>query len=86
MTRPKPPANPWGLSAAQCAVIAQVTETGCDKLAARNLNLTIRTIECHMNSIKKKAGAKNRVQAVVKWDRHFRPNGDSSGAPTSPAN
>lgn len=73
---PKPqkakPANPWGLSAAEEAAMRAVCLHGDHEEAARSLGIDHRTVEYHMGQCRKRMGAKNRVLAILEWDRYAR--------------
>lgn len=76
ITPPKPKTNPWRLSPAQMRVIESLAELGGYKLVARKLNLSDKTVDCHMQEIKFRMKARNLTEAAVRfdrWDRLGRP-------------
>lgn len=70
--QPIQPANPWGLSAAEEAAMRAVCLHGDHEEAARSLGIDHRTVEYHMGQCRKRMGAKNRVLAILEWDRYAR--------------
>ena len=65
-------ANPWGLSPAQCAVMAAMLEHYTQREAAAALEMSHRTLETHVHTIRSAMKAVNTLQAVLMWDRHWR--------------
>lgn len=63
------PENPWGLTAAEFRVMAFTVELGHQKLVARELNRSIKTIEAHWQTIRRKIGERNMVTCVLTFDR-----------------
>lgn len=61
--------NPWGLTNQQEASLASIAKVGCDKLAAREMGISHRTLEHHVAAARKKMNVNNRVLAVLAWDR-----------------
>lgn len=64
--------NPWGLTAAQAAVVQATVDQGCNKAAARSLGLSIKTVEAHLTSARNKMRERNRIRMVILWDRWAR--------------
>lgn len=63
------PTNEWGITPAEAAVLDALILTGDNQLAANALGLSIKTIERHLQSIRKRMKARNRIAAVLKWAR-----------------
>ena len=61
--------NPWKLTEAQANILGLLAKVGCDKLAARQLGVSSRTVETHVRNARKRMGIATRVVAVVVWDR-----------------
>ena len=51
-------------------VLSALAEFGADKVAARHLGLSFRTVEHYLASAKKKIGIPHTVVAVVAYDRY----------------
>jgi DNA-binding NarL/FixJ family response regulator len=64
--------NPWNLTPQQVRVLDALSETGNTKATARALDLTIRAVEEHLYHLYKRMGVKNRLLAVLAWDRNKR--------------
>lgn len=64
--------NPYGLTHRQCEVMDSYVQHGSPKLVARDLGVEITTVKSSLMNSMKKMGAKNRVQAAVRWDRSAR--------------
>lgn len=60
------------LTPRQKQVLQAVCETGCNKLAARDLGISDKAIMSHMGVLKAKTGARNRVLMLLEWDRQTR--------------
>jgi DNA-binding CsgD family transcriptional regulator len=61
--------NPWNLTARETEVLTLVADLGCSKLASRAAAISSKTVDIHMTNVIAKMGARNRLQAAVKWDR-----------------
>lgn len=57
------------LNTREVKALDAVTLTGCNKGAAKILEVSTRTIEDYMLAARRKTGAKNRVLLVLEWDR-----------------
>lgn len=73
---------PWGMPPAEASTVALVTETGCNKSAARARDISVRTVDEHMRSALNRVRAvdpaiKNRLQMLIAFDRHTR-GGDAA--------
>lgn len=66
--------NPWNLSERENEVMhaMAITANGCSKVAARQLNLSHRTVEEHVQRAMRKMGVNRRIAAVLLWDREHR--------------
>lgn len=67
--RTTPAPNPWGLSAAEYNVVLTFARKGTMKETANELNISVKTVECHMMTARKKMGVRNKVQAAILMDR-----------------
>jgi DNA-binding CsgD family transcriptional regulator len=67
--------NPWNLTDREAEVLQRLTELHSNKAVARQLNLSIRTVEMHLVAIRKSMRAASRVEAVLLWDRWARAQG-----------
>ncbi len=65
--------NPWGLSAAECAVMGQLIEGCATKEIAEALHIALKTVEAHLHNIRKAMGVSKTFMAALAWDRHYRP-------------
>jgi DNA-binding CsgD family transcriptional regulator len=61
--------NPWYLSEREAEVLSLVAELGCSKSVSRVAGIEPKTVDLHMAKVISKMGAKNRLQAAIKWDR-----------------
>jgi DNA-binding NarL/FixJ family response regulator len=61
--------NPWGITPREQEVLDRLADLGCNKTVAKEMNLSIRTVEAHMGSALSRMGLRHRLQAVVWWDR-----------------
>jgi DNA-binding NarL/FixJ family response regulator len=61
--------NPWGLSPRQIELMDAICTHGCQKLAARDMGIEVKTVEMMMTAITSKMGFDNRVQRILAWDR-----------------
>ena len=69
------PVAAWNLTPREVEVLDCLVELGCQKLIARRLCLSVRTVEIHMANIYEKTGAPRggaggRVLVAVAWARH----------------
>jgi DNA-binding NarL/FixJ family response regulator len=67
--------NPWGLRPRQFEVMQVLTRTGCNKMVARELGISVRTLEQHLMACRKAMGAPNRAMALLAFDRAQRVSG-----------
>jgi DNA-binding NarL/FixJ family response regulator len=77
-----PSPNPWaglGVSAREADVLRLVTEGLANKEIAARLHVSPRTIEKHVESLLRKAGARTRTELVARLS-----GGASSSKPRSP--
>jgi DNA-binding NarL/FixJ family response regulator len=65
--------NPFGLTHRQCEVMEALTRHGDSKLVARELDVDSKTIDWTIREAVKRMGARNRIQAVVRFDRAVNP-------------
>ena len=77
--------NPYGLTDRQAEMMDSYVEHGSPKLVARELMVEITTVKSSLMVAMKKIGAKNRIQAAVRWDRSARA-GTKSYLDQKPAN
>jgi DNA-binding NarL/FixJ family response regulator len=67
--------NPWGLTTAQLKAMRAVCTHGCHKLAARELCLSVKTIENHALAAAKKMGIQGTcLSKYLAFDRWMRGN------------
>lgn len=71
--RLEPVVNPWGLSGAQCAVLALVVEGRMNKEIGELLNIAEKTVELHLHNTRKAMGVNKTLMAALAWDRLYRP-------------
>jgi DNA-binding NarL/FixJ family response regulator len=64
--------NPWNLTPRQTEILDALVEVGCNKLVARQLGVNVRTLETHMARAFARMQIKNRMVAVIAWDRYRR--------------
>ena len=69
ITPRKPITNPWRLTQAQERVIDAMTRHGCHKLVARELNVSVKTIEAHMHAVRERMQARNQTMAAITYHR-----------------
>lgn len=67
--------NPWGITFAEAAALDAVCITGCNKLAAAMLSVSLKTIEQNVRSARDRMGERQRIIALLKWDRFRRAQG-----------
>lgn len=65
-------ANPWDLSATQCAVMFGYTRGLASAEIAQELGLSPRTVQTYVERAEEKMGVRSITQAALLWDRHFR--------------
>lgn len=65
-------ANPWGLTLAECNVMRELMRTGCTAAVARRFHVETKTVQRHLTTAMRKMGVRNRVLAVLAWDRRVR--------------
>lgn len=61
------PADPWSLRPRQREILARLAEHGSNKQAARELGISLRTVEAHLVDAYRRMQAPNRVRAVALW-------------------
>jgi len=66
-------ANPWGLSGAQCAVMAHLVEGHTNKEIGELLHIAEKTVELHLHNCRKAMGVNKALMAALAWDRFHRP-------------
>jgi DNA-binding CsgD family transcriptional regulator len=64
-----PVANPWRLSPRQIELMDAICDHGCQKLAARDMGIGVRSVEINMQRVNEKIPGANRVQKILAWDR-----------------
>jgi DNA-binding CsgD family transcriptional regulator len=64
--------NPWGVTAAEAACLDAFAEQGAHKLVARELGLSVKTVETYCMRAYSRLGCSG-LKAIVRWDRHRRP-------------
>lgn len=64
--------NPWGLRPVQCAVIGAIAEGTENVAVAKTLDISVKTVESHVQAVKASMGGVSRARAAVLWDRHIR--------------
>jgi hypothetical protein len=61
--------NPWRISRGQAAALDAVIKTGCHKLAARELDISVAAVEEHIQRARVKMGTNGRILHILQWDR-----------------
>lgn len=56
----------------ECQALDELIVHGCNKTAAKNLGVSIRTLEVYLCNAYRKMDVSNRIQAVLVWDRFKR--------------
>ncbi len=56
----------WGLSQREQEVLAELSQGKSNKLIARDLDITERTVKAHVSSILEKVGVHDRVELILK--------------------
>lgn len=64
--------NPWMLSPREAETMDVLISTGSNKVAARQMGISHRTVELYLCCVLRKMGVKSRVVAAVQWDRFTR--------------
>lgn len=64
--------NPWKLSEGEVATLDAMTKCGNTKLAARERELAVNTIQAQLWRAKEKMGARNSTMALLMFDRWAR--------------
>ncbi|MEY8688374.1 MAG: hypothetical protein AB9M53_00660 [Leptothrix sp. (in: b-proteobacteria)] len=67
--------NPWGVTDGEARALDAVIEHGCQKAAARELHLSLRTIEAHLSRARNRMGLDGRIKPLIEWDRFRRAAG-----------
>lgn len=70
--RLEPVVNPWGLTGAECAVMAHVVEGRLNKEIGELLNIAEKTVELHLHNTRKAMGVNKTLMAALAWDRFHR--------------
>lgn len=65
--------NPFGLTHRQCEVMESLVRLGDSKMVASELDVTYRVIDESVRCIVRRMGVRNRILAVLKWDRLVTP-------------
>jgi len=75
-------ADPWGLSNREVETLDMLIMWGSQKAAAREMDISVRTLETHVTHIKQKMGIINgsSFQHLLWWDR-FRHGRREKGHP-----
>lgn len=63
---PQPDITEWGLSQREQEVLAELGAGKSNKLIARQLDITERTVKAHVSSILEKVGVHDRVELILK--------------------
>lgn len=63
---PQPDITEWGLSQREQEVLAELGSGKSNKLIARQLDITERTVKAHVSSILEKVGVHDRVELILK--------------------
>jgi DNA-binding CsgD family transcriptional regulator len=58
-----------GVSAAEARSLDAVIEHKCDKAAAHALGINHKTVTAQVTAARKKLNARNRLDALLMWDR-----------------
>ena len=66
------PANLQNLTFRECQALDELITHGCNKPAAKQMGVSIRTLELHLSRAYRKMDVSNRIQAVLTWDRFKR--------------
>ncbi len=64
--------NPWGLTAREAQVMDALVVVGSQKAAARELHLSLKTVESHCARVSERMGLKfagSSARKLVLWDR-----------------
>lgn len=64
--------NPWGIPPGELKAVRAVCEHGTTKGAARALNLSVKTIDFHLASAKKRMGVRFGLHVLLwidRWER-----------------
>jgi hypothetical protein len=72
--------NPWNLTNKQAEVLCAVIETGCQKLAAKKLNVKVSSIKESVRSSKLKMKPMIGICYLIAWDRWWFHNVNCEGA------
>lgn len=64
--------NPWGLTPKEALAMTTLCEQGCNKLAARALCRSQKTIEVHLCNAGKKMPHRTPLLRYLAWDRWLR--------------
>lgn len=60
--------NPWNLTERQCEVMVALIKKSTNNLAAKALDVSLRTLEAHLWSIYKRMNVTNRAEAMAAFD------------------
>lgn len=61
--------NPWGLTDRERDCVEEVARLGCNKLAARTLEMNHHTLAMHLMRARKKSGERFTKQMLLNWER-----------------
>ena len=73
--KPAENGNPWGLTQAQCDVLARTYSLVSWKAIARELGVPVTTVGDRLSECFAKMGVRTKLQAAVLWDRWEREKG-----------
>jgi len=73
--KPAADENPWGLTQAQCDVLACTFDHVSWKAIARHLGISPTAVGNRLRDCFTKMGVRSKVQAAVLWDRFMREKG-----------
>lgn len=70
--------NPWNLTPRQAATMDAVCTHGCQKLAADDLGISIKTVEVHCHDAGVRMRARTHIGKYLEWDRWMRRRGGAA--------
>lgn len=56
----------------ECQALDELIAHGCNKTAAKQIGVSVRTLELHLCNAYRKLDVVNRIQAALVWDRFKR--------------
>lgn len=65
--------NYWHLTDREIQVIEAMMDVESNKAIATMLRIEVKTVEQHMQNIRRKMGVHSKVGVALKWDRTQRP-------------